>query len=948
MEHKAIKRIGAASLVALHLFSFPAWAQVCSNAEGLGAVFSVLKDGKIEFAGGSGDRCAITFYGASSVNTKTLNTAGSGSNGIPCKAYMASSEVDTNSASKSITKSDSEKAGPDLATFLFSTSSKRLEIDKDNGGVKINDVIVSFDASGLGSIGGVAAGVRKVGNQFLFSGTEFDSLYVRALNNGDGVVFEQPLRINNIYFGNNCNGDSGITFAQDGASVAEQSYIRQLDWKDGCRLNVTGPGRTTLNVLGKSAAGTVVGLDLQQANPCINWIGTCSQATKTWAQMDAQHPERLQINLYNGNLEVKDRFSISAGIYVPNGDLKMTGATGSSIVGEVLAKNVIGSQNNDSQFFSKSTSQAAPRVGAYSLTPPVTELITNKDSLVYRALQKDQPGTSGHLQAFKLKDDSSQNTTPEWDATDVSASKMSADNRLAKLRTETTNWASASTDFEALSNTASGATLAQACAVNPTQTACRITGDKRLATSMVGVPWRVAPLLLGDSVLFATDDGILYSVDKTNGNLNWGWIPRDVLAESQAALSSTPMKLMEAHPWGQIASVQLLEDDVSSTAGAKVTRTYVTGTALGGKLHFSIRVSNDGKSLDKVVWLDSRTSEYSPGSAGNTNDGEAGWSSGVYGRPYGGAAPVGAVMGGNKVAYVVGGKLVTREVNTDVAAVERNFTTGGEMASASSSAASSASSSATSSAASSVTNSAASVTPSSNLLYVDDNAIYFGAEDGKVYKTKSTGVIETGEYSVDKLRTYRTGGSASAVWYVNGSKIASASGNGLILLAQTKTHVTALKYFSDKWTFAWQTGINASTKLGESDPATNPSISVLASDNAYLSAPADIINGVVVLYYTKKPSECDIKGYTFGPLKLLDGTDARGNSQFRMTDMTSLDNYVGLGDATGGAFTRFKGKRAILAGTGGDPGNSGDTAAITPAENAFRERLNWRELTNFF
>ncbi|PLK48709.1 hypothetical protein C0V76_11685 [Uliginosibacterium sp. TH139] len=647
-------------------------------------------------------------------------------------------------------------------------------------------------------------------------------------------------------------------------------------------------------------------------------------------------------------MTTQGNFSLAAGVYVADGDFNMGNGSPVTIVGEILAKNVIAQNNSQTKFFSKTTTSAVPRTGAYSLTPPVTELITDKDSLVYRALQKDQPGTSGHLQAFKLKDDSSQNTTPEWDATDVSASKMSADNRLAKLRTETTNWASASTDFEALSNTASGATLAQACAVNPTQMACRITGDKRLATSMVGVPWRVAPLLLGDSVLFATDDGILYSVDKTNGNLNWGWIPRDVLAESQAALSSTPMKLMEAHPWGQIASVQLLEDDVSSTAGAKVTRTYVTGTALGGKLHFSIRVSNDGKSLDKVVWLDSRTSEYSPGSAGNTNDGEAGWSSGVYGRPYGGAAPVGAVMGGNKVAYVVGGKLVTREVNTDVAAVERNFTTGGEMASASSSAASSASSSATSSAASSVTNSAASVTPSSNLLYVDDNAIYFGAEDGKVYKTKSTGVIETGEYSVDKLRTYRTGGSASAVWYVNGSKIASASGNGLILLAQTKTHVTALKYFSDKWTFAWQTGINASTKLGESDPATNPSISVLASDNAYLSAPADIINGVVVLYYTKKPSECDIKGYTFGPLKLLDGTDARGNSQFRMTDMTSLDNYVGLGDATGGAFTRFKGKRAILAGTGGDPGNSGDTAAITPAENAFRERLNWRELTNFF
>ena len=976
MGHKTVKRIGAASLVALHVFSFPAWAQVCSSAEGLGAVLSVMGEGTINLL--QQDSCNLEFYNGRTVNASAQNklsvsgnTAGA-NEGKRCRTQdsATSSVVRTQTIDLTVKNIAARSLRPFSESLSdFNVSFGNNEVTFGSGPTIQNLGNAGSPSSWEWAAWGYPARnvtVTRAGRVFTLPGGNYGSV---SIGNGSSVVFSGPVRIKNLSL-SGCNGAS-VTFAQDAADVDEpaqppvvsatqaapsQTYVNQISFGSGCSMYVAGPGRTTLNILGKvgSSSTTILNTTLSGGQEtCINYPG-CASSTKDFAGMDSQHPERLQINVYNGNLAMSSQYAVAAGIYVHNGDFDLGNGTGSTIVGEVLAKNIVAQNNSGTKLFSKSTSQAAPRVGAYSLTPPVTEQITNKDSLVYRALQKDEPGTSGHLQAFKLKDDSSQNTTAEWDAADNSASKMSADNRADKLRTESLNWASQSTDFEALSTTASGDTLAQACAVNPIQGACRITGDKRLSTSMVGVPWRVAPLLLGDSVLFATDDGILYSVDKSNGNLNWGWIPRDILAVSQAALSSTPKKLMEAHPWGQIASVELLEDDPSSSTGGKIKRTYVTGTALGGKLHFSIRVSNDGKSLDKVVWLDSRTNEYSPGSAGNTNDGEAGWADGVYGRPYGGAAPVGAVTGGNKVAYVVGGKLVTREVNSDTAAIERNLVSGGATSLSSSSSSSIASSAASSSAASSASSSAASsassssITPTSNLLYVDDNAIYFGAADGKVYKAKNSGVIETGEDSVDKVRTYPSNGSASAVWYVNGSKIASASGNGLVLLAQTKTHVTAMKYFSDEWTFAWQTGISASTKLGESDPSTNPKISVLASDNAYLSAPADIINGVVVLYYTKKPSECDIKGYTFGPLNLLDGTDARANSLFRMADMSSLDNYVGQGDATGGAFTRFKGRRAIIAGTGGDPGNSGDTAAITPAESGFRDRLNWRELTNFF
>ncbi|MBK9217706.1 MAG: hypothetical protein IPL70_04325 [Uliginosibacterium sp.] len=73
--------------------------------------------------------------------------------------------------------------------------------------------------------------------------------------------------------------------------------------------------------------------------------------------MDAQHPERLQINVYNGSYKASDSTYIAAGIYVPNGDVYLTTASKFVIVGEVLAKNITMTQNNDGvHFFGKSTS----------------------------------------------------------------------------------------------------------------------------------------------------------------------------------------------------------------------------------------------------------------------------------------------------------------------------------------------------------------------------------------------------------------------------------------------------------------------------------------------------------------------------------------------------------------------------------------------------------------
>ena len=384
--------------------------------------------------------------------------------------------------------------------------------------------------------------------------------------------------------------------------------------------------------------------------------------------MNSQDPSRLQINVYNGSFVASDQMSIAAGIYVPNGNFKVTGASGTTIVGEVLAKNVISTQNNDgSKFFGKSTSTGSLQNKYYSLTPPISDRSIKTGDYIFRATQRDYQadgttkGSSGHLMAFAMKADSSHDETPAWDAADPAIMT----NRAAVIQTEVSGWATAASDFEVLG-------AAYGCIVDPRSSDCRATDDPRDPASLVGVPWRTAPIIVGDSVLFATDDGILYSVNKGTGRLNWGWIPRQILARTTETGARVQMALK--HSWGQIGSMTVVAADGLSK------QVYVTGSALGGQLHFSIEVAEDGSRLKNVAWIDYQAGAYSPGSLTTNFDGSADnrWP-GREGRPYGGAAPVGSFVDGSlKVAYITGDKLFIRNVDgSDSAPVGKSLVVSG-------------------------------------------------------------------------------------------------------------------------------------------------------------------------------------------------------------------------------------------------------------------------------
>ncbi|GAB2881648.1 hypothetical protein GCM10027046_07410 [Uliginosibacterium flavum] len=664
--------------------------------------------------------------------------------------------------------------------------------------------------------------------------------------------------------------------------------------------------------------------------------------------MGEQNSNNLEINVLNGALDAQAGISIAANIYVQHAGAYL-GTGPFTLVGSITAAGDIGMQaNNKTQFYFKSKAGGSTDMSAYSLSPPAVEKISQTGSIIYRTMQADYQadgslGTSGHLKAFKLKSDSTQETAPLWDAAD----RQNVTNRNEKIRTQVAgSFGGTASDFELLSTTAAAAftgtvgveTLTSSAAqiLDPTNAAYAAKLGGRDKTALLGTPWRTNPIIVGKSVLFATDDGILYSVKAGEladggGALNWGWIPRQLLPHT-AKYADLALK----HPWGQIAAITQTVKDSSDNY---VTETYVVGTAMGGQVHFSIKVSADGDVLQGVSWLDDSVGKFSPGSASLAGDAagvkamSANWQ-GIAGGPSGGAAPTPAAAdsGGDplKVAYVYGDstagvELMVRRLDGKDASVPTAVkfkTASGGLA---------------------VLPAAAApvVKVSSNLLYVTDDAIYFGTSSGRVERSDTTGQLVASPGDKDLLAT-------DAILNVNGAPVASGNGSGVVLTAQTARRLTVLKYVGGTWTApVWWTGLSASGDA-ESSGENVPKIVTGAGYTTKITAAPDIVNGKVIMYVTKTKviDSCttETKGYAFGPLDLLTGAAAPAGSTFKVTEniADNLMNLIGDGQAVGGSGTIFNGKTGVLT------GSSKDTGLLAPGAGQIKQRLNWRELTNFF
>ncbi|MFT4172929.1 MAG: hypothetical protein QM639_10255 [Rhodocyclaceae bacterium] len=831
------RRFAAALLAMLHLGA--AIAQTCSNTStttttnGLGAVFSVFDGGTINL--NADNLCRLQFLGGGTFNVSKsgLQNIGTNNGGTGCK--------DENS--KIVTASDKTIARRTLDTFPDFTGSANP--------IKDNDSTVTVPKGDYASVN---------------------------VNNSKKATFVAGTRI---------KGELTVDGSQGSATFEPGTYyIGSLVVRNGAKILVSGSsGTVTLNIrdtlsLNAGTCVNIVGSDCP--DNLQTWVNNSNTAKiKTWAA--SQTPERLQLNVYQGNYEAQARTYLSAGVYIDKGKAVLNGQP-YVFVGEILAAS-IESQNNPAYFISKAsamstttTTTTSSNNGYYALAPAAVPARANVGDYAFLATQRDvttdnKAGTSGHLQAYALAADGSLASEPAWDA----ASIMTAADRRSLLQTVSSTGSVislATVDADAFGAASSKSNTLVETIINPNyNNGAMLAG--RAADSLVGRPWRTAPIIVGTAVLFAADDGILYSVDRQTGALKWGWMPRQVLPKT-----ADPKTMADAHPWGQITSV---------TSG---NATYITGSILQGAVHVSLKLKADG-TIDSVAWMDDRTA------SGATSP------SAEYGS-YGGAAPTPPVRQTStvtKVAYVVSNKLVIRNVDSSGATAVDGVTL--------------------------------SKTVTSNLLYLDDSAIYFGDSNGDMQVTNSSGTLGASPGSMGAS-------TVKPIISVNGAYLSGSAGAYLVLLGHTTARVAAFKWSAGAWTRAWYVGPQESSGVSiEQLPA-----------NATITAMPTITDGKVFIPVTVVESSCVVTGYAYGPISLDSGVPTLSGVTFRGTSVGStVLQRLGSGESLR-ISVGMVGSRSFVFGHANN-GASGASAAAGWGQFEYTQsspprRVNWRELTNYY
>lgn len=389
-------------------------------------------------------------------------------------------------------------------------------------------------------------------------------------------------------------------------------FIDELEWDDDAILEVQTEDAAG-NPLGDGSG--VAKIHIQDGNgsnfrgngACINVEG-CVKSDPD-ARSEVQYPERLRFYVHSGNLYLGDRLQVSAGIYVDDGSLSIRANSGTVFIGEAIAENISVGNNSrvefeyqDTHMFSNlyssgSIVEPVTQEGYYSLAAPAIPSNATTSDLIYIPYQTDDTssnggtGITGHLMAFTLSDSGKSGTTAVWDANEEMLAwerrsrlfSTDLSGNLKRLRDM------GSSDFQ--STDPSYSTIIN-YTVDPNHASGRYLGT-RDSSSMMGSPYTTQPVIMdfANIVVFHSDDGFVYGVDKDTGDLKWGFMPRPLL--SQLKDYDT---FYETHSMQGQLSVMGDTDSIG----------YVVGSAQSGSLHYALRIGNDGK-IKKQSWLDQTT-----------------------------------------------------------------------------------------------------------------------------------------------------------------------------------------------------------------------------------------------------------------------------------------------------------------------------------------------------
>jgi hypothetical protein len=560
-------------------------------------VFATFDGGTIDLGSSSSDVCKMTVSGSTSLNSSTYTHPGKGD----CGLETSGDGVDTMT----------------LPTFLTSTSSVDVTI-QNSAYIKIGNTAYqptngswckNSSTCYSGSAGITLPSINSSTQPYVLfdnaSASQFDQLTSEVSNYPFYFKYSpagSAYRVNSITLKNSSvlilePGDYYIgTLISSGTF-----YIRVNAFDSSGKALGDGTGKVKLYLYNSPET------KFENGNgSCINIINCGATITST----DGEYPQRLQIWVYKNSLKLpytQGSIQVAASIYVAEGDLVFNTNSGSTFIGEAVAENV--SVYNEpvylvyedtGAFASLYSTSSSIMEGEYSLASSVSPAVTSTGDLMYIPYQTDyyqkDDGSyswiSGHLKAFAYQSDGSVSSTASWDADD----EMTVSDRQSKLWSTDNNGnlvLFASLDDNAFSSTGTPSVSdIIAYTLDPSYHSGAYLAN-RDPDGMIGRPNTSQPGILGNLVVFQTDDGFLYAVDATSGALKWGYIPRPLVASLKNYSS-----FFTTHPMnGQIAVLNL-DNDSGSTAG------YVVGSADSGAIHYALSVDRNGN-LDDLLWLDS-------------------------------------------------------------------------------------------------------------------------------------------------------------------------------------------------------------------------------------------------------------------------------------------------------------------------------------------------------
>ncbi|WP_221796031.1 hypothetical protein [Oceanobacter mangrovi] len=576
-------------------------AGACSTAGVTGAVMGVFDGGSVEINDGSAsswkesdDLCNVTFSGGANVNVLSDD-------------YYGSSKSDCG-----IEPSDTTIDRLDLPDYESTDSTKTLKVKNSTTYIYIDGTKYQ-QRSSKWCIGSSDCGYTQV-DAVQFPDLSTGTVDYVTLTNSDWASISLETDSQALYLSYSSSQDSyhigELSIANGGTLIMEPGtyFIDSLEVdssylvvktkdQDGNALG-DGSGQVKLYIKDQDDSGNKI----FNNGACINFEN-CDISDGS-IDTSGQYPERLAIFVYDGDLVLYDRAKIAASLYADSGDIIIRSNSGFAFVGEMLGENISVINNSGVDFVYQDTgtfaelysSASSGRDGEFSLAGSAVADNVSTGDYVYIPSQTDntdESGITGHLKAFAIQSDGETSSTASWDANSL----MTADDRRTKLWSTDTDGnlvllTALDDDAFAVSSTLSTDTIIE-YTIDPSYGSGAYLGD-RDSSSMMGAPYISQPVVMGDIVVFQTDDGFVYAVDSQSGALKWGFIPRPLVASLQlydSFYSSHPMA-------GQIA---VLNEDGAETAG------FIVGSALSGSLHYALEVDGSGD-LEQLLWVDERTS----------------------------------------------------------------------------------------------------------------------------------------------------------------------------------------------------------------------------------------------------------------------------------------------------------------------------------------------------